>query len=224
LKTLCPTLAEEYVIPLNGININKCKEEFYKEVLDKDKKEILDLFFSNKGERVTNISNISNITCLMYILANYVRRTYLESLKTSVKLGEGIAHYVFFVNYTLNQRIYLADLLAFLDFIEFKKDEKIVSFYDEVYGKYKQYCQEFSNAKIYLEYNNQYFSRKGIERQLCHPLDGINKIISFYINLDDINNPKNEIIFDSPGIYRITIGYDGQGSLLIISTKIDQST
>lgn len=220
LKALCPTLVEEYVIPLNGISINKCKEEFYKEVLDKDKKEILDLFFSNKGERVTNISNITNIACLMYILANYVRRTYLESLKTSVKLGEGIAHYVFFVNYTSNQKIYLADLLVFLDLIEFRKNGKIISFYDEIYGENRQYCQELLNAKIY-SYYYLYLLRKGILRPLCSPISDVNKIIAFYVDLNNIDEPKNEIIFDSPGIYRITIGYDGQGSILVISVKTD---
>ncbi|MEM1804808.1 MAG: hypothetical protein QXI77_02305 [Nanopusillaceae archaeon] len=217
LKALCPTLVEKYVISLNEINIAKCRNTFYKEVLDEDKKEILALFFSNR----VNIADISNVTCLMYILASYVRKTYLESLKTSVKLGEGIAHYVFFVNYTSNQKIYLADLLVFLDLIEFKKNGKIISFYDEIYGENKQYCQEFLNAKIYLEYNLQYFLRKGIERPVCYPIGGVNKIIAFYVDLNNIDELKNEIIFDSPGIYRITIGYDGQGSILVISVKTE---
>ncbi|MEM4848633.1 MAG: hypothetical protein QXM55_03265, partial [Ignisphaera sp.] len=109
-------LVEEHVILLNSINIDKCKSALYKEVLDKDKKEILNGFFSEN----------SNLTCLMYILSDYVRNTYLESLKSSVKLGEGVSHYVLFVNYTLDQKIYLADLLTFLDIIEFRKNENSV--------------------------------------------------------------------------------------------------
>ncbi|MEM4680532.1 MAG: hypothetical protein QW038_01920 [Nanopusillaceae archaeon] len=211
LKALCPTLVEEHVILLNSINIDKCKSALYKEVLDKDKKEILNGFFSEN----------SNLTCLMYILSNYVRNTYLESLKASVKLGEGISHYVLFVNYTLDQKIYLADLLAFLDIIEFRKNGKITSFYDEIYGEDKQYCKEILSANLYLEYNYQYYLRKGTGRPVCYPEDGINKIISFYFDLNNINDPKDEIIFDSPGVYRITIGYDGQGSILLISIKIN---
>ncbi|MEM4460704.1 MAG: hypothetical protein QXY70_01030 [Nanopusillaceae archaeon] len=211
LKSLCPTLVEEHVILLNSINIDKCKSALYKEVLDKDKKEILNGFFSEN----------SNLTCLMYILSDYVRNTYLESLKSSVKLGEGVSHYVLFVNYTLDQKIYLADLLAFLDIIEFRKNEKITSFYDEIYGEDKQYCKEILSANLYLEYNYQYYLRKGTGRPVCYPEDGINKIISFYFDLNNINDPKDEIIFDSPGVYRITIGYDGQGSILLISIKIN---
>lgn len=201
LKVLCPTVVEQYIIHTSALLLDECKKNLYKEIINNDKKEIVGNFLSIRP----------NLTCLMYILSVYVRNTYLETLKLSVRTGEGRTHYAFFVNYTLNQRAYLSDLLVFLDLMEFKKDEKIYTFYDEIYKNEKQICKY--EGYFYINYKNR--------KELCDEDDGTMKIISFYIDLRNPDKSYEEIIFDSPGIYRISIGYDGQGSILIISTKFE---
>lgn len=201
LNTLCPTALEKYIITVSDMNIEKCIRDIYEDIVTEESKKIAEEFFKKNP----------NLTCLMYILSNYVKKTYLESLKLSVKLGEGRMHYAFFVNYTLNDVVYLSDLLVFLDLIEFEKDKEIKSIYKEIYGNNKQVCTK--EGQFYREYKNI--------KELCDQNDGIMKIIVFSTYLGTPDKHSNEIIFDTPGVYRVNIGYDGQGSLLIVSVRFN---